>query len=395
MKKLQTAFLVAVGLSLASGCSATGSRATWSRPFGLFAKSATVDGDALAGSEKQEVSEQFKAAQKILKKDPEGTILAYARLKEDNEEYTEARDRYREMLIEYPDNIDAKLGLSRIELATGRTQQAQEILQSLVDKHPRNLAVQRQLGQMYAQQENWPAVIEVLSQACQQHPDDQSAAFELGLAYATTHQLEQAHTRLSFAVGESAAMYNIGYVLNEQGYKGEAAKWFEEALSSHPDARTAHQAKQMLASLQQSGNRGAFDSQLAAGGQRQPPTGADRVNNLTGDIRQAYTQSNSTQPFTSQASSSSVLSPPAIQSRSASGAPLRTASWSNSGASSSNMPSVTTKTTSYPSPTGSNHVAAGMPAWGTQSASFEPSANGPSTIAPQSTGQQPPVWRKR
>ena len=290
MKKLQTAFIFAVGLGLASGCSSTGGRSTWSRPFGLFANSATDGGDAVAESEKQEVSEEFKAAQKILKKDPEGTILAYARLKEDNEEYTEARDRYREMLIEYPDNIDAKLGLSRIELATGRTRQAQEILQSLVDKHPKNLAVQRQLGQMYAQQENWPAAIEVLSQACQQHPDDQSAAFELGLAYANIHQLEQAHTRLSFAVGESAAMYNIGYVLNEQGYKGEAAKWFEEALGSHPDARTEHQAKQMLASLQQSGSRGSFDSQLASGGQRQQPTGTGRANGMTSDGRQSHSQ---------------------------------------------------------------------------------------------------------
>ena len=359
MNKSQAVFLLAVGLGLATGCSSTRGTASWSKPFGLFASRSTESQSELAADEKREVSDEFKAAQKILKKDPEGTILAYAKLKEDNEEYTEARERYREMLIAYPDNIDAQLGLARIELATGRTQQAEEILMALADMHPQNLAVQRQLGQMYVLREDWSSAKKILETACADHPKDQTVAFELGLAYAKTNELNKAMDRLSFAVGESAAMYNIGYVLNEQGRPAEATSWFQSALKNHPDARTSHQAQQMLARINEANARSEYGSQLAG-----------------------YNRNHSPQTHST-----------ALQRREngSSGSAVHTATWSSPKSSSSNMTSPQPETAITPahSVAPSNQT---VPAWSGPASSTVtdsvPDAQNPADVVP-------PSWRSR
>lgn len=226
----------------------------------------------------KELSKEFREAQRSLN-NPESALLSNALLKEDNEEYAEARERYREILIGYPENIDAQLGLARIENITGRKEQAEKILTSLAEKHPRNVAVQLELGRMYASREQWPDAISAMNKACDSKPEDQTARFELGLAYIRANRVNDALPHLTFAVGESAARYNIGYVMQEQGRNEEAIRWYEEALSSHPDQRTALQAQQMLSKL--TGPSSSSGSHVAAYTQI-PSTRIPTAGNTTG-----------------------------------------------------------------------------------------------------------------
>lgn len=245
-------WILVAALAVTSGCSSTDTREGWS---GGIAQ--------LNPWKAQPLSKEFKEARRTLDH-PEKTLLAYAQMKEDNEEYAEAKDCFREILVAYPNNVDAQLGLARIEVATGRFQQAEEQLGSLVRQRPEDASIRMAQGQMYSRLEDWDKAIAAFQKCSELKPNEQVPRFELGLALAKAGRVNEAIPHLTFAVGEPAAMYNIGYILQEQGQKSEAIGWYQEALDHHPDPRTAQRAQHMLSSLQESSQgQGRPDSQLA------------------------------------------------------------------------------------------------------------------------------------
>jgi tetratricopeptide (TPR) repeat protein len=266
-----TTLLLVAAFGSSAGCASSGKSHFWAKPFAsnrsaaaeevVEKESAPVEKkeeSAIAAlkksfsrskSEKDELSPEFIAAQKTLKKNPEKTLLAWARYQEDIGEYAEARRKYRELQIAYPDNLEAHLGMARIEMLTGRSKQAEQILTDLVKDHPDSTAVRISIGQMYAQQEKWDEAIRAFEEACEIDPENQDCRYELGVAFARVGKYDQALSNLSFSVGEPAAHYNIGYILHEQGRDADAAEWFQNALNLHPDHQTADKSKAMLAKL--------------------------------------------------------------------------------------------------------------------------------------------------
>lgn len=200
-------------------------------------------------SDSKQLSPEFREAQKTFRRNTPKAILAWARYQEDVGEYAEALRRYRELSIAYPENIEAKLGLARVENATGRFQQAEEILRQLATDYPDNTQIHLELGHLYVQREDWNAATAAFEQACRQSPHDQVCRYELGIALARNGVFDAALPHLTFAVGQSAAHYNIGYILHEEGRKAEAAEWLTAALSMHPDQKTADQARRLLAHM--------------------------------------------------------------------------------------------------------------------------------------------------
>jgi tetratricopeptide (TPR) repeat protein len=267
-----TTLLLVAAFGTSAGCASSGKSHFWAKPFASSRAEAAPEETtspeasplvkkeetALASlkksftrskSEKEELSPEFIAAQKTLKKNPEKTLLAWARYQEDIGEYAEARRKYREIQIAYPDNLEAHLGMARIEMLTGRSKQAEQILTDLVKDHPDSTAVRISTGQMYAQQEKWDDAIRAFEDACEIDPENQDCRYELGVAFARVGNYDQALSNLTFSVGEPAAHYNIGYILHEQGRDADAAEWFQNALSLHPDHQTADKSKAMLAKL--------------------------------------------------------------------------------------------------------------------------------------------------
>jgi tetratricopeptide (TPR) repeat protein len=283
-----TTLLLVAAFGTSAGCASSGKSHFWAKPFAASQSEAaseeTVDKKtaplekkeetALASlkksfshskSEKEELSPEFITAQKTLKKNPEKTLLAWARYQEDIGEYAEARRKYREIQIAYPDNLEAHLGMARIEMLTGRSKQSEQILTDLVKDHPESTAVRISIGQMYAQQEKWDEAIRAFEDACEIDPENQDCRYELGVAFARVGNYDQALSNLSFSVGEPAAHYNIGYILHEQGKDADAAEWFQNALSRHPDHQTADKSKAMLAKLNpEQAGRGVVTTPMVA-----------------------------------------------------------------------------------------------------------------------------------
>lgn len=273
-RKSLAVLLAAASLSLSSGCATSGLSSAWSRTTSIFrpaSDSAEGPETAVAGSKSRkhrkaatedDLSPEFREAQKIFK-NTEQTLLAWARYQEDVGEYAEARRKYRELLIAYPENTEASLGLARIELVTGRAQQAEEILTNLEQQHPDDIIVKLELGRMYSHQEMWPESLTKFEQACEIDPDDQTCRYELGVALARAHRFDSALSHLTFAVGVPAANYNIGYILHEEGNDADAVEWFRNAMQSHPDNQTAEKTKAMLAQLMPADARDQNSSVLA------------------------------------------------------------------------------------------------------------------------------------
>ena len=249
------AMLIIAGLGFSSGCASSGLKMPFRDSFASLGAKKTESTSAIPGGTKDDLSPEFRAAQKVFKKDPERTLLAWARWQEDVGEYGEARQKYRELLIAYPENVDAQLGLARIELACGRVQQAEDILLEVAKDQPRNPQVRLELGRLYTQQEEWPKAIAAFEDASAIDPENQVCRYELGVVFARVHRYDQALSHLTYAVGESAANYNIGYILHEQGNNVEAVEWFQNALQSHPDPRTAELTNSVLAKISPQNSR--------------------------------------------------------------------------------------------------------------------------------------------
>lgn len=268
-----TTLLATAALSLSAGCASTGSLPAWTNASTWFDRgtdaSATPDDSAVASSKSrskesrnEELSPEFRAAQKTFK-NTEKTLLAWARYQEDIGEYAEARKMYHELQIAYPKNLEAHLGMARIEILTGRSQQAEQLLSEMKKDYPDNSSIKVELGRLYSQQEEWDKAIREFEDACDVEPDDQNCRYELGVALARAGKFDQALSHLTFAVGAPAANYNIGYILNEQGKEADAAEWIQNALQMHPDQRTAEKAKAMLAKMSTSGDHPAHAVAIA------------------------------------------------------------------------------------------------------------------------------------
>ena len=233
---------------------ATGCASTRSQFADLSSRFSTVElqSDPLVLGKKA-LSEGFQKAQGGLTakglKNPEATNLAFARWKEDMGQYAESKRRYQEILTANPDCLPARLGIAHIERETGRFDQCREILNAARKQHPNDPTVLLELGRMYNERQQWVDSVRSFTQAAELAPDDQMVRFELGLALANGNRVDESLLHLKYAVGESAALYNIAFLLHERGRPAEAVRWLEQALDAHPDERTRQMADELLAEL--------------------------------------------------------------------------------------------------------------------------------------------------
>lgn len=198
-----------------------------------------------------ESSESYLEAKRELKKKAPETVLAFAEWKEDIGHFDEAKARYNDVLSDDPGNVDARIGIARVEFKTGRKQEAQRILTATVKKFPESKTGWLELGRLHAMQEQWDSAISGLGRAVKLDPSDRVANYELGVAMTRNNQLEEGHKYLAVAGGDSSASYNVGYLLHEQGRSTEAVEWMKRSLNSQPDPKTRASAEKLLAVLGQ------------------------------------------------------------------------------------------------------------------------------------------------
>lgn len=239
-----TCTCVCLTVATMSGCSSFKS---------LASKDTSTIDDPL--SDPGESSESYIAAKRELKSKAPATVLAFAEWKEDIGNFDEAKAKYNDVLSDDPHNVDARIGIARVEFKTGRKQEAQRILTATVKKYPESKAAWLELGRLHARQDQWESAISGLGRAVKLDPTDRVVNYELGVAMTRNNQLEEGHRYLAVAGGDSSASYNVGYLLHEQGRSADAAVWMQRALDSKPDPKTRSSAEKLLAVLGQGQQR--------------------------------------------------------------------------------------------------------------------------------------------
>jgi tetratricopeptide (TPR) repeat protein len=224
---------VAGVLTVSSGCSST-------NKIGAAAKSQQPEASATPGSA------EFSSGSEL--KNPVKVHLAYASWHEAEGNLVEARNSYDRVLEKSPKNIEALLGLARLDIQLGRVEDAEKRLMRAQKIAPKSPQVAAARGQYYAAGQEWPHALEQMRAARILAPYDPIYAYQLGVVQAKMGDTSAALTSFTEAVGAAEAHYNLGVILYEQGNVAAAEDHLQKALAQKPDLA---QAQKLLTTVRQ------------------------------------------------------------------------------------------------------------------------------------------------
>ncbi len=172
-------------------------------------------------------------------KNPNQLKLAYARWMEDSGNIGEARDHYVAVRTAEPKNVDAILGLARVDLISGRTTEAEQGFQRAVKLNPHSAAAHFELARCYEAQERWTDTVHELNTALLAEPANATYRFQLAVALTKAGDVDGALPHFVRVVGDAEAHYNVGLILKDQGHIPEAQKHLSVALAKKPELKQA------------------------------------------------------------------------------------------------------------------------------------------------------------
>ena len=171
--------------------------------------------------------------------DPTELSLMYARWREDVKDLPEARTHYNRVAEQNPKNIEAVLGLARIDLASGMTYEAEQGFLKALRLDPNSAAALHALGQFYASQERWPEAVDMLNKAMLASPAERQYRYDLAVAMVRAGDINGAMPHFIRTVGDAEAHYNVGYILQQEGHLAEAEQQMLLAVTKKPDMHEA------------------------------------------------------------------------------------------------------------------------------------------------------------
>jgi len=168
-------------------------------------------------------------------KHPARLKVAYGRVMEEAGQPAEARKCYQDALALQPKEMEALLGLARLDEAAGQLDQAELGLKKAVKIAPNSALALYSLGQFYACQERWDEASDALTKAMLSQPDDTQARYALAVALVHTGKVDAALPHFIRTVGDAEAHYNVGLILQQQGELDEAERHFAMAVTKKPE----------------------------------------------------------------------------------------------------------------------------------------------------------------
>jgi Tfp pilus assembly protein PilF len=253
LSRIARAWGVGAGLSVAvAGCSLTSKKIVDSKPAPPASTAVSGSGDF---------------APDTGAKNPEKVHLAYGQWQEQMGQQAEARDSYGKVLAKDPKNLEALLGMARLDQASGLTEDAENRIKKAMKLAPKDPRVLATYGNFYGGQGEWKKAVEKHQAAVKQAPDDPRYQFLLGVALARSGDVDGAFPYFIRSVGDAQAHYNLGYILFETGQKAGALQHFEQALALKPDLEPA---QAMVDRIQQRGGATILAHGAQAGGPATP-----------------------------------------------------------------------------------------------------------------------------
>lgn len=172
--------------------------------------------------------------------------LAYGQYQERTGQHADARKSYQTVLDRQPKNVEALIGLARLDLLSDRFTQAEERLNKAAKIAPKDPQVCAARGQLYARQDRWDLAATEYRRGIDLSPEDPMLRMLLGTALVRSGDVDGGLTEFTRAVGNAEAHYNVAYLLHEQGSLPACADHLTQALQLKPDLEQAIALQQQL-----------------------------------------------------------------------------------------------------------------------------------------------------
>ncbi|MEZ5943888.1 MAG: tetratricopeptide repeat protein [Planctomycetaceae bacterium] len=172
-------------------------------------------------------------------KNPGQLHLAYAHWMEESGNVDEARKHYTAVRSDEPKNIDAILGLARIDLVSGKHVEAEQGFQRALKLDPESALAHHGLARCYAVQRRWTEAVTELNTAVLADPTNNNYRYDLAIAMAHAGDIDGALPHFVRVVGDAKAHYNVGLILKDEGQTAAAKKHLSLALTKDPELEEA------------------------------------------------------------------------------------------------------------------------------------------------------------
>lgn len=222
-----------MGMCLAltfTGCSST---ANWTKLKGMTAFKSRSSSPS-RGSADVSLSSKLK--------DPIKVQLAYAAWHEQKSNFVEARSAYLKVLDKKPKELEALLGLARIEQMYERDEECDQALERALKHHPKDPRVFVAMGQIYATRGDLDEALDKMHTAQKLAPLEPIYEYHLAVIEARAGEIELAMEHFKRSVGQAEAHNNVGIILNEQGKTAEAEMHLAKAVQLKPELKQASTA---------------------------------------------------------------------------------------------------------------------------------------------------------
>lgn len=189
--------------------------------------------------------------------------LAAARVMMRDEQYSEARRMFKEVLEKEPENVNAVLGIAQLDQLAMRPEEAAEGYRKAITLAPKDPKVMNLVAEYYVSQNDFAKAAELYERAIELDPDQKAYHYSLAVVLTKDGRLNESIPHFTQSVGAAAAHYNVGRILFDQKRLDESEQQFLQALNKDPKLAEAQQWLQEV--------RRARDAELARRGLRNAP----------------------------------------------------------------------------------------------------------------------------
>lgn len=179
-------------------------------------------------------------------KDERDLTLKYASWMVDRGQLQVARRKYQDLLQKNPKDVEAIVGLARVNEQSGQLVEAEQGYRKAVELAPDQARPQASLGQFLASQKRWQESIDAYNRAVLADPIDRDARYRLACALVHRGDVDGALPHFIRTVGDAEAHYNAAIILKEEGRLKEAREQVEIAVAKKP---ALTEARQLLAEI--------------------------------------------------------------------------------------------------------------------------------------------------
>ncbi len=239
-----------------TGCAWPGKTAKNGAPLNPFADSQVVYADG-----EQSADDDYFPNKKI--EDPERLKLTYAKWMEEVGNRDEARNHYQSVLKARPKDVEAMVGLARLDLQEDKPSEARHRLETALQLNPKSADAHLEMGLLQIQSQDWDAAVKSLSAASAARPEDRTIRHQLGVALVHTGEIDAAQTQFAQSVGPAAGHYNTALILKDLDQMADAEQQLRLALIKDPKLT---EAQRWLAEIQkQRSLQGPVNSETVSG----------------------------------------------------------------------------------------------------------------------------------